>query len=72
MFLHGSGPGASGFSNFRGNYPFFAERGFRVLVPDTLGFGYSSKPDDVDYGLDFVLGALERFLDRAAVNERGA
>ncbi len=62
VFLHGSGPGASGWSNFRRNYPFFAERGFRALVPDTLGFGYSSKPD-VNYGMDFVVGALTRFLD---------
>src|SRR5512135_2754516 len=23
VFLHGSGPGASGYSNFKGNYPFF-------------------------------------------------
>jgi 4,5:9,10-diseco-3-hydroxy-5,9,17-trioxoandrosta-1(10),2-diene-4-oate hydrolase len=67
LFLHGSGPGASGFSNFRGNFPFFAERGFRVLVPDTLGFGYSSKPDDVDYGMERVLGALERFLDQQSL-----
>jgi len=67
VFLHGSGPGASGFSNFRHNFPFFAERGFRVLVPDTLGFGHSSKPDDVDYAMDFVLGALERFLDQTSV-----
>lgn len=63
LFLHGSGPGASGWSNFRRNYPFFAERGFRVLVPDTLGFGYSSKPDDRDYGLAYLAGILRRFTD---------
>src|SRR5262249_14711784 len=57
VFLHGSGPGASGYSNFRRNYPFFAERGFRTIVPDTLGYGYSSKPE-VDYTLDFLVGGL--------------
>jgi 4,5:9,10-diseco-3-hydroxy-5,9,17-trioxoandrosta-1(10),2-diene-4-oate hydrolase len=62
VFLHGSGPGASGWSNFKGNFPFFAERGFRAIVPDTLGFGHSSKPDDVDYTLDFLAGALRRAL----------
>ncbi len=72
LFLHGSGPGASGWSNFRHNYPVFAERGFRTLVPDTLGYGYSSKPENVDYVLDFLVGAVERFLaavgvDRCAV-----
>jgi 4,5:9,10-diseco-3-hydroxy-5,9,17-trioxoandrosta-1(10),2-diene-4-oate hydrolase len=61
VFLHGSGPGASGFSNFKGNYPYFVEHGFRAILPDTLGFGYSSKPD-TDYEFDFVLGALKRFF----------
>ncbi|HEY8089475.1 MAG TPA: alpha/beta fold hydrolase [Polyangiaceae bacterium] len=67
LFLHGSGPGASGWSNFRHNYPYFAEHGFRVLVPDTLGYGYSSKPDGIDYTLDFLVGAVERFLGAAGV-----
>jgi 4,5:9,10-diseco-3-hydroxy-5,9,17-trioxoandrosta-1(10),2-diene-4-oate hydrolase len=62
LFLHGSGPGASGWSNFRRNYPVFAEAGFRTLVPDTLGYGYSSKPDNIDYELDFLVSAVERFL----------
>jgi len=66
VFLHGSGPGASGWSNFRRNYPVLARAGFRAIVPDTLGFGYSSKPD-VDYTMPFVLGALERFLDALGV-----
>jgi 4,5:9,10-diseco-3-hydroxy-5,9,17-trioxoandrosta-1(10),2-diene-4-oate hydrolase len=67
LFLHGSGPGASGWSNFRRNYPFVANAGFRAIVPDTLGYGHSSKPDDVDYTLDFLEGALERFLARIGV-----
>lgn len=61
VFLHGSGPGASGFSNFQGNFPFFAEHGFRTIVPDALGFGRSSKPD-MDYGLDAVLAGLKALL----------
>jgi 4,5:9,10-diseco-3-hydroxy-5,9,17-trioxoandrosta-1(10),2-diene-4-oate hydrolase len=66
VFLHGSGPGASGWSNFRRNYPVFADAGFRTLVPDTLGFGHSSKPD-TDYRLEFVVGALRRFLDTLGI-----
>ncbi len=68
LFLHGSGPGASGWSNFKQNYPYFADRGYRALIPDTLGFGYSSKPD-VDYGMDFVVGAHKRFLDALGVDK---
>lgn len=55
VWLHGSGPGASGFSNFKGNYPAFERSGFRNIVLDLPGFGRSDKPDDVNYDLDFLL-----------------
>ncbi len=67
LFLHGSGPGASGWSNFRRNYPYLAARGYRCLVPDTLGYGYSSKPDDRDYDLSMLVGVVARFLDALGV-----
>jgi 4,5:9,10-diseco-3-hydroxy-5,9,17-trioxoandrosta-1(10),2-diene-4-oate hydrolase len=67
LFLHGSGPGASGWSNFRRNYPKFAAAGLRAIVPDTIGFGHSSKPDNIDYTLDFLCGALRRFLDAIGI-----
>lgn len=69
MFLHGSGPGASGYSNFKGNFPVLAERGFRTLVPDSLGFGYSDKPDDVAYSAEFHVDAFRRFLDALEVEK---
>ena len=33
VFLHGSATGASGWSNFKHNLPYFAERGLRALSP---------------------------------------
>lgn len=71
VFLHGSGPGASGYSNFKGNYPVFAAAGFRAIVPDLPGFGLSSKPD-TSYVLDFfvetVHGLISKLgLDRCAL-----
>jgi 4,5:9,10-diseco-3-hydroxy-5,9,17-trioxoandrosta-1(10),2-diene-4-oate hydrolase len=66
VFIHGSGPGASGFSNFQGNFPYFAERGFRAIVPDSLGFGRSSKPD-MDYELDAVLVGLKALLRQLGI-----
>lgn len=68
IFLHGSGPGASGYSNFKQNFPYFAEHGYRAIVPDTLGFGYSSKPE-VDYDLEFLVAALKRFTDSLGITE---
>lgn len=63
VFLHGSGQGASGHSNFKGNYPFLAENGYRVIVPDHIGYGYSDKPDDVEYPLSFFAECIIQTLD---------
>lgn len=62
LFIHGSGPGASGHSNFKQNYPEFAAAGHRVLVPDLPGYGASDKPE-TDYTLDFFVDALFGLLD---------
>ncbi|MFR0692806.1 alpha/beta fold hydrolase [Enterobacterales bacterium AE_CKDN230030158-1A_HGKHYDSX7] len=62
LFLHGSGPGASGHSNFKLNYPEFAAAGHRVLVPDLPGYGASDKPE-TDYSLDFFVDAMFGLLD---------
>jgi len=68
VFLHGSGPGASGHSNFKGNYPEWADQGYRCLVPDLIGFGYSDKPDDVEYPLAFFVECVKQTLDIAGVS----
>ena len=44
LLLHGSGPGVSGWANFRGNLAAFAEH-FRTLVLDMPGFGKSYSCD---------------------------
>lgn len=69
VFLHGSGPGASGYSNFKGNYPYLVERGFRALVCDTLGFGLSDKPDDGDYSLPALAKRYRALLADAGVTK---
>jgi len=63
IFLHGAGGGASGYSNFKGNYPVFAEAGYRVIVPDLLGYGLSSKPDLPQYDLDFFIAGIKGLVD---------
>ncbi|TWC38581.1 4,5:9,10-diseco-3-hydroxy-5,9,17-trioxoandrosta-1(10),2-diene-4-oate hydrolase [Pseudomonas sp. SJZ079] len=62
VFIHGSGPGASGHSNFKQNYPQFAAAGYRVIVPDLPGYGVSDKPETT-YSLDFFVAALVGLLD---------
>ncbi|MCG8316919.1 MAG: alpha/beta fold hydrolase [Pseudomonadales bacterium] len=63
IFLQGSGPGASGWLNFRYNVDYFSEQGFQVIVPDLPGFGDSDKPD-LDYTLDFFASAMLEFADQ--------
>ena len=59
VFLHGSGPGNSSWANFSGNYKAFVEAGYRVILPDMVGFGYSDKPiDQGDYTLKFFCDTL--------------
>jgi 4,5:9,10-diseco-3-hydroxy-5,9,17-trioxoandrosta-1(10),2-diene-4-oate hydrolase len=36
IFLHGAGGGASGYSNFKGNFAEFAAAGYRAILPDML------------------------------------
>lgn len=67
VFVHGSGPGASGWSNFRAQLPYFAARGYRAIAPDALGYGYSSKPEDANYHLGFYVDGLRRFLDALGI-----
>ena len=63
VFVHGSGPGANAWSNFSPNVGPITQAGFRCLLPDMIGFGYSSKPTGVDYTLDLFTPTLLRFLD---------
>lgn len=44
LLLHGSGPGVSGWANFRGNFPAFAAE-YRTLILDMPGFGKSYAPE---------------------------
>ncbi len=67
VFLHGSGPGASGYSNFKGNYPSLVAAGYRCIVPDLIGYGFSDKPDDVDHPLAFFVQCVRQTLECAGV-----
>ena len=68
VFIHGSGPGASGISNFRGNAQAFADAGYRVLLPDLIGYGASSKPDGIDYTLSLFTNTLKEALKAHGVD----
>lgn len=63
LFLQGSGPGASGWLNFRYNVQHFVDSGYQVIIPDLPGFGDSDKPD-LDYTLDFFVESMMDFANQ--------
>lgn len=64
LFLHGSGPGASGWSNFHANAIALARAGYQCILADSLGYGLSSKPTDVAYTLPVMSGAMVALMDQ--------
>lgn len=71
LFFHGSGPGASGYSNFKLNYPAFAEAGYRCIVPDLQGYGLSDKPEDAEYINDYFVDTMQALADEIGLNANG-
>ncbi|MEY4159801.1 MAG: hypothetical protein RLZZ136_422 [Pseudomonadota bacterium] len=69
VFLHGSGPGASGASNFRQNIDAFVAAGYRVILPDLIGYGFSSKPEGIDYTLQLFTDTLYQALIAHGISE---
>lgn len=69
VFLHGSGSGACGHSNFKGNYPHLVQNGYRTLVLDLIGYGYSDKPDNIEYPLDLFIECVKQTLDAIGVHQ---
>ncbi len=68
LFLHGSGPGASGHSNFQFNYPALAAAGWHCVVPDLVGYGLSDKPADIDYLLDVFVDGVVASMDALGIS----
>ncbi|MBF6568502.1 MAG: alpha/beta fold hydrolase [Candidatus Binataceae bacterium] len=62
VFLHGGGPGALAWANWRQNLDYFAEHGYWCLAPDALGYGLSSKPEDARYNVEFLASGVAGFL----------
>jgi pimeloyl-ACP methyl ester carboxylesterase len=50
ILIHGSGPGVTAYANWRLVIPALAQD-FRVVAPDMVGFGFSERPGDIDYGV---------------------
>jgi len=59
LLIHGSGPGVSAWANWRLVLPELAQAR-RVIAPDMVGFGFSDRPEGIDYTMDtWVQQALD-------------
>ncbi|MEI6230912.1 MAG: alpha/beta fold hydrolase [Actinomycetes bacterium] len=62
VLVHGSGPGVSAYSNWRLTIPALAEH-YRVFALDMVGFGFTERPDEVEYSMTTWVNQLIGFLD---------
>lgn len=62
VLIHGSGPGVSAWANWRLALPELA-RTRRALAPDMAGFGYTDRPQGIQYTLDQWVEQALGFLD---------
>lgn len=66
VLIHGSGPGASAWANWRITLPALAER-FHVYAPDLLGYGQTAPPADNRYGKRRWVDHVSAFLDAVGI-----
>ncbi len=66
LFLHGSGPGVTGWRNFRGILPTFVEH-FRCLILEFPGFGVSD--DFGGHPMITAQGTVPPFLDQLGLDQ---
>lgn len=62
VLIHGSGPGVTGWANWRLTLPELATR-YRAIAPDMVGFGYTERPAQIQYNLDAWVEHAIGFLD---------
>ena len=62
VLIHGSGPGVTSYANWRLVIPELA-KDFHVVAPDMVGFGFSDRPEGINFGVqtwaDQVLGLMD-------------
>ncbi|MAG29785.1 MAG: alpha/beta hydrolase [Deltaproteobacteria bacterium] len=68
VFLHGGGPGASSWSNFKQNLPSFIDD-YRCLLVDMPGFGLSDKPEIPKQFFEFAADSLVALLSELGIGK---
>jgi pimeloyl-ACP methyl ester carboxylesterase len=62
LLIHGSGPGVTAQANWRLIIPKLSEN-FHVYAPDIVGFGYTQRPETIEYGVETWANHLIGFIE---------
>jgi pimeloyl-ACP methyl ester carboxylesterase len=68
ILIHGSGPGVTAYANWRQVIPALAQR-FRVIAPDVVGFGFTERPSDVEFGVQTWANQVLGLMDSLGVHK---
>ncbi|HXI04815.1 MAG: alpha/beta fold hydrolase [Bradyrhizobium sp.] len=68
ILLHGSGPGVTGYANWRFTLPVLGQK-FRAIALDAAGFGYTERKANAEYTLDFWDGHIVGFMDALGIEK---
>lgn len=63
LLIHGSGPGVSAWANWRLIIPRLSNH-FHVFAPDIVGFGYTDRPENIEYGVEIWTEHLINFIEK--------
>lgn len=70
LCLHGGGPGATAWSNFKQNIPALTAAGYRVVLLDMPGYGQSEFQDGLQEDFfDYIGRILDEFLTAIGITE---
>ena len=68
LFIHGSGPGVSAWANWRLAIPPLS-RSYRVIAPDMVGFGFSERPQGVEYRKEIWIAQAIGLMDALGIEK---
>jgi pimeloyl-ACP methyl ester carboxylesterase len=66
VLVHGLGANAEYWSNLA---PYLAQSGFRVYIPDLIGYGRSERPADFSYSVRDEAGVVVGFMDALGLKQ---
>ena len=68
ILAHGSGPGVTAWANWRLIIPILSKNR-RVIAPDFVGFGYTDRPEGMEYNMKNWVKQMIDFLDALGLDQ---